>query len=217
MSKALDRFRLTLQGISTDDDSEERKRLIDEGKEIAVRLGEYNLSEPSANYLTSTQITVDRRGLKASRRNVILSRVPVRIIREAVEDGRKRLKEADDKVEAVIQRFSTDVAEICFDTNMAGMKSTADMSKGVLITEIRKKKEKELVAICENRIRQHPLVDLRFDVGEIGLRCYTSSYSDSKLRIYFSQKDFDFLTDYDVILAKLNEVLDYTFKKQEGG
>lgn len=207
MSKPLEQFRLSLQGKPSEQDKEERERLIDRGKELAAKLKEYNQRVPNVTYLTSSHLEITRYGLEANRYNINLDRVPTDKIKEIVEDGEKRLSEIESKVEGIIEKFSADVAEICFDENSV-------MSKPTVIEKLFDKKEQELKDLCNDRIPTHSLAKLQLDIPAINFRVYSPSYSTrGKLHAYASLNHFEFLTDFENIKAKLVEVLDYTFKE----
>jgi len=205
MSKTLEQFRLSLQGKPSKENKEERKGLIERGKELAGKLKEYNQHVPHANYLTSSYLEITRSGLEASRYSINLNRVPIDKIKEIVEDGEKRLGEIEIKVEGIIEKFSADVAEICFDENSV-------MSKPKVIEKLFDKKEKELRDLCTEKVPIYPSTRLDLDISPIKFRIYNPSYK-TKLQAYTSLNHFEFLSDYENIKAKLLEVLDFTFKE----
>jgi len=207
MSKALEQFRLSLQGKPSLELNIERIELIDRGKELAVKLKEYNQNVPHTNYLTSSHLEITRSGLEANRYNINLDRVPIDKIRELVGDGEKRLGEIESKVEGIIEKFSADVAEICFDENTV-------MSKPKVISKLFDKKEQELKDLCIERIPIHSLAKLDLDIPTINFRIYSPSHSTSgKLHAYSGLNHFEFLSDFENIKAELVEVLDFTFKE----
>jgi len=206
MSKTLEQFRLSLQGKPSKENEEERKRLIERGKELALKLREYGQRVPHANYLTSSRLEITRYGLEANRYNINLHRVPIDKIKELVGDGEKRLSEIESKVEGIIEKFSADVAEICFDENSV-------VSKPKVIEKLFDKKEQELKDLCIERIPIHSLSRLELNIPTINFRIYSPSHSTSgKLHAYSGLNHFEFLSDFENIKAELVEVLDFTFR-----
>lgn len=211
MSKTLEQFRLSLQGKPSEEDKEERIKLIERGKKLAVKLKEYNQSYPHANYLTSSHLEITRSGLEANRHNISLGRVPMDKIKEMVEEGEKRLSEIENKIEEIIRKFSADVAEICFDESSV-------VSKPKIMEKLFDKKEEELKQLCIDRIPVHSSARIDLNIPTIKLRAYSPPYSSSssnKLHAYISLERFNFLSDFENIKAKLVEVLDFTFKEVE--
>lgn len=228
MSKSLEVFKTSLHSgpyvSSTVIDWEYRTSLIEEGKKLAKKLKAYKMKPPQANYLKASVILLTEGGLEAKRvdrggsrsgshrwsANINQDKIPIHIILEAVEDGRKRLGDLADKIQSIKVRFSRDIAELSF----TGIDTTIEH---VLITELRKKKERELVDIISKYVRPVPGSDITLYISEIKLRCYTqggyksSSQVRPELRVSFDQNDFELLSGFDKIKIHLSDIMSRSF------
>jgi len=208
MSKLVEEFRASLQAKGQKQkvvDKEEKKKLIEEGIQIAKELADYGQRAPSVDYLTASSIQITANGLEPDRYNINRDKIPASIVKGAVDKSRNTLNELDAKTDGIFKNFSAEVAEIC----LAG----EELTKGAILKKLRRDKNEELTNICIKEIPVHgSLTDLRLETGDFHVR---KSRYDSDVEFYSYKNNFDFLYEYNSIKSKLLKLIYFTFKGGE--
>jgi len=189
--------------------------LIQRGKETVNKLKEYKLSHPRIHYLSASYLGLDSNGIYVSRKNINKNKIPIDKYERLVDEGEKRLKEEDDKFDALLQKFSEDIAEFC-------LSSDAPMSKFDIRRNLVNKKKEDLAKLCSDKIPVHNRVE-SFSLGldksdtNISVRISFVPYSDEGFECHVYSSSDAFLNAYQDIKVELEEILDYMFKPKEGG
>lgn len=213
MSESLNEFRLSLEGkVSISRVSQaDRNNLISRGMEAAKTLSDLGLTHVKIPYLSASSIEMTVHGLGSTRANIALNKVPYKVIQELVEKSEELITKTEESMEAVIEKFPTEIAEICFeDSKVVG-------NKAGILKNLKMKKNAELVKCCNDRIPKVKVckgMDVTISFGVEDISCYIYGIGSPSPSLSLRGTDrLKFLEEFEHVKDSLLEGLDTLFRE----